>query len=109
MKQAAAALFVVLALAPAAIAARAPALSSDRIDYWTAIARCETGGNWAMRGSTYEGGTGFYVGTWRWWASELGLLGRYPHAWMAPPRVQMQVSEYGLRVHNGYWGCAAVV
>jgi Iap family predicted aminopeptidase len=58
-----------------------------------------------MQGPTYEGGVGFYVGTWRWWAGELGLFRRYPHAYMAPARVQMTVAEYGLTRHRGYWGC----
>ncbi len=31
---------------------------------WDAIARCETGGNWSMRGSQFSGGLGFYNGTW---------------------------------------------
>jgi Transglycosylase-like domain len=82
------------------------ALTPATIRYWDRIAACETHGNWGMRGSTYEGGLGFYVGTWRWWAGELGLLGRYPHAYMAPRLVQVRVADYGRRVHRGYWGCA---
>lgn len=108
MKQALIALVVVVSLVLVA-AASARTLTPQQVKYWTAIAACETGGNWAMSGSTYEGGVGFYVGTWRWWASELGLLGRYPHAYMAPRLVQMQVAQMGLERHNGYWGCAAVV
>lgn len=73
--------------------------------FWDRVARCETGGNWQMSGSTYEGGVGFYWATWRWWASELGLLERYPHAYMAPRTVQIRVAEYGLNTHRGYWGC----
>lgn len=80
-------------------------LTPQQIRFWTAVARCETGGNWRMTGPTYEGGVGFYVGTWRWWASELGLLRRYPHANQAPARVQMRVAQYGYTAHDGYWGC----
>jgi hypothetical protein len=77
--------------------------------YWDRLAWCETRGNWGMRGSTYEGGVGFAVTTWRWWASELGLLERYPHAWMAPRVVQVRVAAYGRNRHRGWWGCFSVV
>lgn len=73
--------------------------------FWAAVQRCEepaTG--WTTRGSHYEGGVGFYVGTWRLWAGELGLVKRYPHAWMAPPAVQARVAHFGY-VRGGYWGC----
>lgn len=66
--------------------------------------RCEepiTG--WTTRGSRYEGGVGFAVSTWSLWAGQLGIAGRYPHAWMAPPLVQIAVAEYGYQ-HRGYWG-----
>jgi hypothetical protein len=75
------------------------------VAFWDRIARCETGGNWQMHGGSYEGGVGFYVTTWQWWARELGLLGRYPHANQAPRLVQIRVADYGLRAHRGYWGC----
>jgi hypothetical protein len=78
---------------------------------WYAVARCETGGRWdwgakrrPAEGHTYEGGVGFYWGTWRKWAGELGLLGRYPHAYLAPARVQIRVAQYGWE-RGGYWGC----
>lgn len=110
MKKAAiAALVVVAALALTAAAPARQALTTQQIRYWDAIARCETGGNWQMSGSSFEGGVGFAVSTWRWWASELGLVGRYPHAYMAPRLVQMQVAQMGLERHRGYWGCASVV
>jgi hypothetical protein len=73
--------------------------------FWDRVARCETGGNWHMRGSTYSGGVGFYNSTWTAWASELHLTGRYPNAADAPRLVQIRVAEYGLTVHRGYWGC----
>ena len=48
---------------------------------WDGIARCETGGNWSMRGASYSGGLGFYNGTWnsfggRQFASNAGLASR---------------------------------
>lgn len=75
--------------------------------FWMRVANCETGGNWRMRGSSYSGGTGMANTTYRWWASELHLLGRYPNAADAPRAVQIEVSEYGYRVHHGYWGTIA--
>jgi hypothetical protein len=107
VKAALATLVLVLVLVPSALARQS--LTTQQIRYWDAIARCETGGNWRMSGSSFEGGVGFAVSTWRWWASELGLAGRYPHAYMAPRLVQMQVAQMGLERHRGYWGCAAVV
>lgn len=79
--------------------------------FWQRVAICETGGRWDWgaqhrpgEGHTYEGGVGFYWATWRLWAGHLGLLQRYPHAYMAPPAVQARVAAYGLSV-GGYWGC----
>jgi Transglycosylase-like domain len=80
-------------------------LPVERLAFWDRIAACETGSDWQMKGATYEGGVGFYVATWRWWASELGLLRRFPHAYLAPRLTQIRVAEYGLRNHDGYWGC----
>jgi hypothetical protein len=31
---------------------------------WNALAVCETGGNWRHYNSTYQGGLGFYHGSW---------------------------------------------
>ncbi len=31
---------------------------------WDKLARCETGGNWKHRTATYQGGLGFYHGSW---------------------------------------------
>lgn len=93
-------------------AAAAKPLTPDRIRFWDAVAACETGGRWDWgarhrpgEGRTYQGGVGFYWGTWRWWASELGLLGMYPAAFLAPRLIQMRVAEHGLTKHRGYWGC----
>lgn len=86
-------------------------LPPDRVAFWARVAQCETGSRWdwgAQRrpreGSTYEGGLGFYWATWQAWARSLGVLAQYPHAYQAPPRVQMVVAEYGYR-RGGYWGC----
>jgi Transglycosylase-like domain len=95
---------VVVALLVIARAATAK-LTPERLAFWDRVARCETGGNWQMRGSTYSGGLGFYNGTWSWWARELGVVSRYPTANLAPRLVQIRVAEYGYRVHRGYWGC----
>jgi hypothetical protein len=106
------------------VSTRSPAaLQPDPVRFWTAVGSCETGHiglpddgpprwDWGARrrpreGRVYEGGVGFYWATWAAWARELGLLARYPHAYLAPPRVQIRVAEYGRRVHGGYWGCLA--
>lgn len=79
--------------------------------FWAALARCETSSRWDWgaqhrlgEGHTYEGGVGFYWLTWRTWAQHVGVLARYPHAYLAPPMVQVRVGRYGL-AHRGYWGC----
>lgn len=88
--------------------------------FWWDVGTCETGHigepgdgaprfDWGARrrhleGSRFEGFVGFAASTWRLWAGELGLLGRYPHAYEAPPLVQQRVARYGLSV-GGYWGC----
>ena len=79
--------------------------------FWQALAVCETGGRWDwgarhrhLEGRQYEGGLGFYAGTWRAWAGAVGVLHRYPHAYLAPARVQVRVGRYGL-ARGGYWGC----
>jgi len=79
--------------------------------FWDRVAACETGGRWdwgarnrPAEGHTYEGGVGFYHGTWDTWAGAVRLLNRYPHAYQAPRLVQIAVAEYGYSV-GGYWGC----
>jgi hypothetical protein len=99
-------------LAPSAPAAHTAGVSV----FWQRLAQCETAGRWnwgkyahsarrrEAEGTTFEGGLGFYASTWREWANAVHELGRYPHAWMAPPVVQVKVAAYGLR-RGGYWGC----
>lgn len=79
--------------------------------FWDRVAACETGGRWdwgsrhrPAEGTTYEGGVGFYHGTWVAWAGAVRLLARYPHAYQAPRLVQIAVAQYGY-AHRGYWGC----
>lgn len=104
-----------LAAAQAVRAAHRPRVSVPRVSaFWYRVAVCETGylgkprWNWGAEhrpseGHRYEGGLGFAATTWTDWARHLGLLGRYPHAYMAPPVVQARVAAYGLSV-GGYWG-----
>jgi hypothetical protein len=84
--------------------------------FWQRLAMCETGGRWDwgryahsasrrhLEGTRFEGGLGFSASTWQLWANAVHVLDRYPHAWMAPPRVQVRVGAYGLR-RGGSWGC----
>jgi len=69
---------------------------------WDEIARCETGGNWAMVGKTYSGGLGIYNGTWnafggQQFASNPGLATREQQIIVAE-RIR---ARYGF----GAWGC----
>ena len=71
---------------------------------WDGIARCETGGNWSMRGASFSGGLGFYNGTWnsfggRQFASNAGLASREQQIVVA----ERVYARYGL---SG-WGCKA--
>src|SRR5262245_22271128 len=109
----------VVAVAAAALLGLAPtatAESSTVSVFWQRLAQCETAGRWdwgkfagtgrrrPAEGSTFEGGLGFYASTWRLGAKAVHVLGEYPHAWMAPPPVQVKVASYGLQ-RGGYWGC----
>jgi hypothetical protein len=91
-------------------------LTPKLIAYWTAVAKCETGGggppkwDWGSRhrpgeGTLFEGGVGFSAAMWKLWAGELGLAAQYPHAYNAPPLIQMQVAQYGATVQHAVWGC----
>lgn len=93
---------------------RSPAATPGVSPFWAAVAQCETGSTWNWgapgapnAGGTYQGGPGFYYGTWTTWAKALGLAARYPHAYNAPPAVQARVAHYGYTVKDGYWGCIA--
>jgi hypothetical protein len=91
-------------------------LTAKDVRYWTAVAACETGGggppkwDWGSKhrpgeGTLFQGGLGISALMWKTWGGELGLLAQYPHAYEAPPLVQMQVADYGVRVHHATWGC----
>lgn len=71
---------------------------------WDGIARCETGGNWSMRGASFSGGLGFYNGTW----NAFGGREFAPNAGLASRDQQIVVAE---RVYARYglsgWGCKA--
>lgn len=70
---------------------------------WIAVADCETGdsdgrppysADWRYNGSSgFDGGLQFLPSTWLAAASNLGLAGRYPYAYLAPPAVQVIVAR----------------
>jgi hypothetical protein len=104
-----------LCAAPAHGAGTQP-LTQKEVHYWTAVATCETGEggppkwDWGTKhrpgeGTLYQGGLGISALMWTEWAGELGLLTRFPHAFNAPPHVQMEVAQYGVSVHHAVWGC----
>jgi hypothetical protein len=112
----AAAILGLSATAAAAHGAGLPTLSPKTVHYWTAVAACETGSggppkwDWGSKhrpseGSLFEGGVGFSWLMWKVWAGELGIYDQYPHAYDAPPLVQMEVAQYGVKVHHATWGC----
>ena len=88
--------------------------------FWERLATCETGHigepadgrprwNWGalhrhLEGKTYEGGVGFFWRTWNLWASELGLMRLYPHAYLARRRSRCASQSTGF-ARGGYWGC----
>ena len=104
----------------------APADDGGIEAHWLELARCESG-NWIDGGRAFEGpirwdwgapgmelppwGTSIHHGglqfapsTWEWVADDLGLLGQYPHAYDAPPAVQVQVAtEVQRRQGWGAW------
>lgn len=100
-------------------------LPQSTIAYWKKIGACETGHiglpsdgparwDWGSKnrrseGRTYQGGVGFYHGTWDWWAKELKIHSRYPEAYKAPMLIQIMVADYGWKKHRGYWGCMSKV
>src|SRR5262249_10155944 len=105
-----------LAAAAGARAGSTQPLSPQTIKHWTAVASCETGAggppkwDWGSRhrpgeGTPFEGGLGISARMWQAWAGELGLLDQSPHAYLAPPLVQIRVAVYGATAHGARWGC----
>ncbi len=87
------------------IAASLKAQEADaaRNTVWDRMAQCETGGNWAMRGSRFSGGVGFANSTW----SAFGGQQFASNAGLATRDQQIVVAER-VRAAVGYnaWGCA---
>ena len=46
--------------------------------YYDALARCETGGNWKHSTRSYTGGLGIYRGTWQRWSDSSSAKGKTP-------------------------------
>jgi len=77
-----------------------PPLPNEHI--WTAMAQCETGGNWAHYGPTWSGGLGIYRGTWReFGGTEFATLPR------DATRAQQIIVAERIRATYGWsaWGC----
>ena len=101
--------------APPPRPSEAPAGSQRVPEPWQSLAECESGDwidggrafvegsarwSWAKPGTDvppwgtriHHGGLQFHPDTWRWVAGDLGLLDRFPHAYDAPPSVQIEVA-----------------
>jgi hypothetical protein len=84
--------------APAAGGPQLPAVRYDGNSVWDDLARCESGGNWAINtGNGYYGGLQFSLGTWR--ANGGAKYAAYPH--QASRGEQIAVAER-LRAARGY-------
>lgn len=80
-------------------------------DLWDRVARCETGGNWAMTGSRYSGGVGFANSTWSayrydWMPTNAGQANREEQIIVAE-RVRWELRPHGSL--RGKWGCGPAV
>jgi hypothetical protein len=86
--------------------ATARAVQAERDAVWDRIAACETGGNWAMTGSSYSGGVGFANSTW----NAFGGQEFASNAGYASREQQIVVAER-VRAYGGYsgWGCAYTI
>jgi hypothetical protein len=89
--------------------------AGDDIAIWIAMGRCEQPGDgwmgvrWSHRGPTYQGGLGFWYGTWD--AYKRGTSAEnIDNAGDATPMQQIEVARR-VRDAHGYhaWGCAAKV
>jgi hypothetical protein len=93
-----------IAAAAAAAAAQAAKLTPHTGVNWDGIARCETGANWSMSGSTFSGGLGFANTTWRGYGG-----GEFAsNAGQASREQQIVVAERVYADHGlSGWGCRA--
>lgn len=83
---------------PAAPPAPRPAVTYSGDSVWDDLARCESGGNWAINtGNGYYGGLQFNYGTWHDYGG--GAYAEYPH--QASREEQIAVAER-LRAARGY-------
>jgi hypothetical protein len=84
----------------------------DDIEIWLAMGRCEQPGNewggvrWSHPGPTYQGGLGFWYGTWDSFKQGTSAAG-IDNAGQATPMQQIEVARK-IRDRYGYraWGCA---
>jgi hypothetical protein len=84
--------------APRPPAAPRPAVTYSGTSVWDDLARCESGGNWAINtGNGYYGGLQFNYGTWHDYGG--GAYAEYPH--QASREQQIAVAER-LRAARGY-------
>jgi hypothetical protein len=84
--------------APRPVAAPQRAVTSDGDTVWDALAKCESGGNWATNtGNGYYGGLQFSLGTWQAYGGS--AYAAYPHR--ATRAEQIAVAER-LRAVCGY-------
>lgn len=86
--------------APAATTPVQPAVAHSGIN-WDAVAKCESGGNWAINtGNSYEGGVQFLNSTWR----SVKGPDDPPHAYQASREQQIAAAERLLaRSGIGQW------
>ena len=83
---------------PTAAPPALPAVTYSGDDVWADLARCESGGNWAINtGNGYYGGLQFSLGTWNGYGG--AEFAEYPH--LATPEEQIIVAER-LRAARGY-------
>jgi hypothetical protein len=91
-------LFPVAPPNPVGAPAPRPAVTYDGDTVWDALAKCESGGNWAINtGNGYYGGLQFSLGTWRGYGGSAYAV--YPH--QATRAEQIAVGER-LRAARGY-------
>lgn len=86
-------------------------VDGDDVETWLAIGRCEQPGNewggvrWSHPGPTYQGGLGFWYGTWDSFKQGTSAE-QIDNAGQATPQQQMEVAR-NIRDRYGYraWGC----